>query len=41
VVNVNYLRNDIDILLETFKEDILEMLNPSIDMYVSDNDEIF
>lgn len=41
VVPTIFMKNDVKILLETFKEDILEMLNPSIDMYVSDNDEIF
>ena len=45
VINVNYLRNDIDILLETFKDEILDELNNTVKADFVDvsaeDDEIF
>ena len=44
VVNVNYLRNDIDIFLEHFKKDIIDELDNTVNVetiYESDENEIF
>lgn len=41
VVNVNYLKNDIGVLLDYFKEEIGEMLLDRVDLYPSSDDEIF
>lgn len=41
VVPVNYLKNDVKILLETFKTDILDMLNNTIPAEVIEDEEIF
>lgn len=45
VINVNYLRNDIDILLETFKDEILDELNNTVKAefvdVTADDEEIF
>jgi hypothetical protein len=41
VVPVNYLKNDVKILLETFKTEILDMLNNTVPAEVIEDEEIF